>query len=142
MDGMPWLGDDVGPGSDLRFKVTQDVAAGEDACVADREQQAVLLGEIVVVGRDLALLTGPDPGGGLDEQPPRRPPLPPSLLPVWPRRVYQDPELQLNHYMTLHVGAGHGASFRVRVVRTFPVMRRGGIAGSGRCDFLARRVLP
>jgi hypothetical protein len=76
VDEMPWLGDDVGPGSDLRFKVTQDVAAGEDACVADREQQAVLLGEIVVVVRDLALLTGPDPGGGLDVQPPRRPPLP------------------------------------------------------------------
>src|SRR6266705_5660920 len=66
---MPRLGDDVGPGSDLWFKVTQDVAAGDGACVADREQQAVLVGEIVVVGRDLALLAGPDPGGCLDEQP-------------------------------------------------------------------------
>src|SRR6266851_8619888 len=69
VDGMPRLGDDVGPGSDLRFKVTQDVAAGEGACVADREQQAVLVGEVVVVGRDLAVLTGPDPCGGLDEHP-------------------------------------------------------------------------
>src|ERR1017187_2951730 len=66
---MPRLGDDVGPGSDLRFKVTQDIAAGEGACVPDREQQAVLVGEIVVVWRHLALLTGPDPGSGLDEQP-------------------------------------------------------------------------
>src|SRR5437868_12199831 len=66
---MPRLGDDVGPGSDLRFKVTQDVALGEGACVADREQQAVLVGEVAVVGRYLALLAGPDPGGGLDEQP-------------------------------------------------------------------------
>jgi hypothetical protein len=68
-DGMPRLGDDIGPGSDLRFEVTQDVVAGEGACVADREQQVVLVGEIVVVGRQLALFTGPDPGGGLDEQP-------------------------------------------------------------------------
>ena len=69
VDGMPRLGDDAGPGSDLRLKVTQDVAAAEGACVADREQQAVLVGEIVVVGRHLALLAGPDPGGGLDEHP-------------------------------------------------------------------------
>ena len=69
VDGMPRLGDDVGPGSDLRFKVTQDVAAGEGARVADREQQAVLIGEVMVVRRDSALLTGPDPGGGLDEHP-------------------------------------------------------------------------
>jgi Methyltransferase domain len=69
VDGMPRLGDDVGPGSDLRLKVTQDVVTGEGACVPDREQQAVLVGEIVVMGRNLALLTGPDPGGGLYEQP-------------------------------------------------------------------------
>ena len=62
VDGMPRLGDDVGPGSDLRFKVTHYVAAGEGACVADREQQAVLVGEVAVVGRHLALLTGPDYG--------------------------------------------------------------------------------
>ena len=68
-DGMPRLGDDVGPGCDLRFKVTQDVAAGEGARIADREQQALLVGEIVFVGRHLAPLTGPDPRGGLDEQP-------------------------------------------------------------------------
>src|SRR5690242_10539198 len=66
VDGMPRLGDDVGPGSDLRFKVTHYVTAGEGACVADREQQAVRVGEVVVVGRDLALTAGPDPGGGLD----------------------------------------------------------------------------
>src|SRR6266516_5506892 len=66
---MPRLGDDVGPGSDLWFKVTQDVAADEGACVADCEQKAVLVSEVVVVGRHLALLAGPDPGGGLDEQP-------------------------------------------------------------------------
>ena len=40
-DGMPRLGDDVGPGCDLRFKVAQDVVAGEGARIADREQQAV-----------------------------------------------------------------------------------------------------
>jgi len=33
VDGMPRLGDDVCPGGDLWFKVTQDVAAGEGACV-------------------------------------------------------------------------------------------------------------
>ena len=69
VDGMPRLGDDVGPGCDLRFKVAQDVVAGEGARIADREQQAVPVGEIVFVGRHLALLAGPDPGGGLDEQP-------------------------------------------------------------------------
>ena len=48
-DGMPRLGDDAGPGCDLRFKVTQDVTAGEGARIADREQQAVPVSEIVVV---------------------------------------------------------------------------------------------
>ena len=37
-------------------------------------------------------------------------------------------------------GAGHDASLRVRAARTFPVIRRGGVAGSGRCGFFARRV--
>ena len=49
-DGMPRLGDDVGPGCDLRFKVAQDVIAGEGARIADREQQAVPVSEIVFMG--------------------------------------------------------------------------------------------
>ena len=35
-DGMPRLGDDIGPGNDLRLQVTQDIAAGKGAGVPDR----------------------------------------------------------------------------------------------------------
>ena len=68
MDGVPRLGDVGGPGSDLRFKVTQDVVAGEGACVAERGRR-LSLSASRGRGAGLALLAGPDPGGGLDEQP-------------------------------------------------------------------------
>jgi len=43
VNGMPRLGDDIGPGSDLCLQVTQDIAAGEGACVPDRVAHPVLL---------------------------------------------------------------------------------------------------
>jgi len=81
MDGMPRLGDDVGPGCDLRFwtrscygctwKPHAAAAAPSRSPLTTwtRSKQAVPVSEIVFVRWHLAPLTGPDPGGGLDEKP-------------------------------------------------------------------------
>ena len=66
----------------------------------------------------------------------------PPPAPRYPGRVHRHPAPQLHHHtvygLTGRVRSSHDVSLRPRAARTFPVMRRGGVAPREAFGFVAR----
>ena len=99
------------------------------------------LDDLLQLGGQLLLghrLTEPPPAVLCPDRPPR--------LPIPLRRVHRHPALQLHHHTACclagHAGSSHDVSLRLRAARTFPVMRRGGVARCEALGFVARWVAP